>query len=417
MRTISISRNITVFISIILLLSFATGCQGGKKTKAPSTEVPPIQGRLSFGDPQPVTDKGDIFAPYLTTDPEGRVLIGYIVQTGSIHRVFFVRSENGGDNFTGKIQLSDKDGLKDYGVQMASLNGSLYAVWANRTDVGTKLAFRKSVDGGKNFTRESHFNGLRFPRRFAIAGQALNPIIFYTEGEKWQSNLVLNRGFDPGREKKLIEGESIKGIKVATSSNGIYALTLSRPPPAGGGEFILLGSTDGGKTFIHYRLFNALMFPVYKNSYDIAVTREDTVNRLHMIWLERDSKGVRLMYARSLDEISKWTVPIIIASVPRPEEWLCDRPLLATDGLQSVFIAYNYLNASSDEKTYPLVYKLSEDGGETFNEEAVITEEVTNPGTITGAMNQHGTIHIAWDDEDHAEPGERRIYYIKGTVK
>jgi len=122
------------------------------------------------------------------------------------------------------------------------------------------------------------------------------------------------------------------------------------------------------------------------------------------------------MYARSMETVAKWTEPTIIAEVPRVEQWISDRPLLTTDGLQSVFIAYTYLNRESEIR-YPLTYKFSDDGGMTFGDESTVTEEVTNPWTITGGMNRYGTVHIAWDDEDRSEPGDRRIYYIKGTVK
>lgn len=417
MKNACILRVIAIMAIVLMLSVFTAGCkQKPKETDKEPEIVAPPQGRIAFGDPFHVTEKGEVFAPSLAVDPAGNVHIAYIRGEGPIHRVFIVNSKNAGDNFSHNIQLSEKDGIKDNGIVAGALDGSLYTMWVNKTDIGSKLVFRQSNDGGKIFTRETQFNGAKDPHGFSLTGDEKNPLVFYINGSRNDTALVLNKGFNRESEISLLAESGLKGVKTASITKGIYALALKRSETATGGAFILLSSTDGGKTFTPYTLFNGMLFPVFKNSFDIAVTREDTVNRLHMIWLERSGSGVRLMYARSMETVAKWTEPTIFAEVPRVEQWISDRPLLTTDGLQSVFIAYTYLNRASEIR-YPLVYRFSEDGGMTFGEESTVTEQVTNPWTITGMMNRYGTVHMSWDDEDRTEPGNRRIYYIKGTVK
>jgi hypothetical protein len=405
---------ILALLAILAIIGGLAGCGQPKKKKPVQISLP--KGRIAFGQPVPVSERGTIFAPDMAIDPEGRVHIAYIDGYDSIHRVFYVRSDDGGDNFSHTIQLSDKDGIKSSGVELDSLDGSLYAIWTNETDAGVKLSFRESSDGGRNFTREAVFNGSKNPRRYALAGSSGNPLVFYIYSSGRESSIALNRKFNPDNETNVLREGGFRGIKTVTDQYGVYVLILDGVQTAGGTKLRLLRSTDDGGSFTPYELFGGAFLPVYKNAFELGITQGGK-SRLHITWLERFGDGVRLMYSRSLTGLEKWSEAVEIASAAKLEDWMCSRSLLATDGLKSVLIVYAYQDRIDDEALYRMAYKLSEDEGETFAAEAVVTQEITSPDMITGAMNRYGTIHIAWDDEDHGEIGERRVYYVRGNVK
>ena len=212
------------------------------------------------------------------------------------------------------------------------------------------------------------------------------------------------------------EGD-VRGIKaVSGTRNDTYVVFLDRPKFAGGGSFKLLSSNDGGKTFKPYTLFAGKLFPVFKNGFDMVITRFGDNTQVHIIWAERKGDGIRLMYTHSKDNITKWSEPASIASAEKFEDWLCSKPLITTDGLNRIVVVYANLSSTA-ETGYHMAYRISEDEGDSFAPETTITEDIVDPGEITGALTTDGLMHIAWDDENFNEFSKRRIFYVRGRIR
>jgi len=415
MRNYSTIRIISA-IAILIAVVAIQGCKGKPKK---GVEVSPSKGRLVFGKPMPVGQSGNIMAPDSAMDNEGGIYITYLVGYETLHRAFFVKSSDGGEKFSSATQLSEKEGTKSLGITMDALDGSLYAIWANEDEIGRKLKYRESSDYGRNFTMEQNFNIAREPGRWAIAGTPAKPLIFYTDNTDGNSTLKLNKGFDPDQEFILLSpGKYIAAVKTATGAKGdVYVLCVLRTASSTAGEFTLLHSPDGGENFTPYKIFTENPLPLYKNAIDIGLTNGDNGECLHLIWTERTQNGVRLMRSHTLEkDIKTWAAPEEIVATSDVANWLCSQPLLATDGGKRAVIVYAYLKPEP-EKNYIMAYRFSDDEGVTFQGEATATEEIAAPEIITGALSLAGTLHIAWDDEDHGNVGQRRVFYVRGMMR
>ena len=415
MRHYSTIKIISAIVILLTIVAFQ-GCKGKPKK---GVEVSPLKGRLVFGKPMPVGQSGNIMAPDLAMDNEGGIYISYLVGYETLHRAFFVKSTDGGEQYSGVTQLSEKEGMKPLGVTMDTLDGSIFAIWANEDEVGRKLKYRESSDYGRNFTMELSFNIAREPGHWTIAGTSAKPLIFYTDSSGDNSTLILNKGFDPVQEFTLLSpGKHIAALKAITGAKGdIYVICVLRTASSPAGQFTLLHSSDGGDNFTPYKIFTENPLPLYKNAIDFALTTGELGECLHLIWMERTANGMRLMRSRTMEkDIKSWIAPEEIVATSDVANWLCSQPLLATDGGKRAVIVYAYLK-QEPEKNYIMAYRFSDDEGVTFQNEATVTEEIASPEIITGALSLAGTLHIAWDDEDHANVGQRRVFYVRGMMR
>ncbi len=409
------SRYARIFILLLVTVIVAgiAGCHRKKPGEPVKISAP--KGRLAFGNPKSATGTGDLFSPDLAIDATGKVNIAYVEEQSGTHRVFYVFSEDG-EEFSHFIQLSDKDGHKSGGMELTSVGDSLVALWINETDVGAKLSYRRSTDNGKTFSRETIFNAEKNPMRYAVAGTDAMPLTFYIYEDGQTTSLAMNRNFNPDDESILLENGLFKDVRALNGGASVFMLAGERSQLSPGMTFRLLRSDDGGGTFDQYFLFDAKPVNVFKSGFDMAATSGSGMARLHMIWMERSEDRLALMYARSLGSITEWSAPLELASVTKIEDWLCSRPLLATDGAKRVFIAYAYQD-DAGEREYRMAYRLSEDEGENFYDESYVTDQITSPETITGAITPGGIVHIAWDDVDKNDLAQKRIYYIKGDLR
>ncbi len=439
MRTgnmLRISRGVALGLTLVMLLAISFACK--PKPKEP-VQVSEVKGRLVFGTEMPVGEGGDVFSPDLAIDSQGTPHIVYLKQFETIHRVYYVYQQNSGDEFSHEIQLSQKEGQKSMGVTLDSIGDGLYALWTNDDGVGRKLKYRESTDGGRNFTMEEQLNGKREPTKWALTGTQPTPLTFYTITSDNDTGLILNKDFDPDQEFDILPvGNHVREVRAVTGENGdIYVMCLIRETVSGGGGFELLHSTDNAATFKPYRIFPSSLIPVYKNAFGFAATKDDNGEHLHLIWTERAKEGVRLMHSRTSKETPDfWEPPEEMASASIAENWICSQPLLASDGGKRMIMVYAYLiegagatedagsinegGSAQDEggdKVYRMVYRFSEDGGITFQDEALVTEDISSPEIITGGIGPGGTIHIAWDDEDRHNLGARHIYYVSGRMR
>ena len=403
-----------LLFSCAMLLASVPGCPAGE---APQPDDHgrggESLGRYMFDAPEPFTDVGTLDTPRLVMPHRGEVHLVYLLHDGSSQRIMYSRLEGG--EFRPATYLSQREGRKTGGGFLAARSADdLVTYWINVTAAGGQLYYKSSDDGGRTFTLEARWNDrgeARWPCVLPI-GNEMVAYFFARSGDDWE--LLAHRGFGGGDEPTIdvAQGNPFHLQGVTDGSQRVRFAYFVRRPNADGGRIAFLTSEDGGKQFIRRYLFEDRVIPNLTSFFSLARTQHPdgrVKETLHLVFTEESPDLTTIYYSRSEDGGATFTTPVAMISSEDP---LTSSPVLVANR-QYVLIA----TADADDEGPALRYVFSEDMGKSFHPPAIATRSVTDPETISGVMDDNGTVLLVWDD--FARVGElgEQLCKLRGTLR
>ena len=330
-----------------------------------------------LGEPVNVSRSPKVFSwlPRVALDANGTVFVLWqeIIFSGGSHGgdILFARSEDGGKSFSTPENLSDSVAGDGKGRINRDLwhNGSLdlvvsgNAVYAAWTEYEGALWVRRSVDGGKRFSRKIKMNEAKPARAPALAVHGDTVYLAWTVGD------------DPSAD-----------IRVAKSVNGEFGAPL------------IIERTKG-----------------YSDAPKLAV---DASGTLHVVYGESERglfAGRHVRYARSTDGARSFETP---RNISGPHAGF---PALGVDAKGNLYVLWERFEGDT-LRPRGLGLALSQDGGRTFRATQVPDSAGSGwNGSLQGllarklAVSQDGAIAIV---NSSIKPNEEsRAWLIRGQLK
>jgi hypothetical protein len=366
-------------------------------------------GRLMFDTPTPVSQPGMVDIPRIASVRNGTTHLVFLQSDAGSQRVMYSSMDNG--EFKAPSFLSQDEGTKQGGAFIASRNESEFiAYWVNVPASGGQLLYKESDDGGTTFSMEQQWNNrgeVRWPCALAT-GPDITSYFFVRTQNTWE--LVANKNFSTESEPTI---DTVRGnpftLRGATDGSSKTWLTyFERVERSEGGRIAFLTSTDSGATFTRRYLFEDRVINNTFNFIRLARTVSGRDEILHLIFIEDTPDVSTLYYSRSVAG-GEFSAPIAVFT---SEEPLTHSPDLCAEGSRVVVVT-----ADTDEIGPAMRYVYSQDGGASFDQPAVATRDISNPETVSGAIDQNGNVLLVWDDLSKQGEGVEQIYRLKGSLR
>lgn len=278
------------------------------------------------------------------------VLWQEIVFSGGSHggEIFFARSGDGGETFTGPVNLSNSlpgDGKGrltqrywDNGSLDLALgpDGTLYAAW---TEYEGALWFRRSDDGGKSFSK---------PLRIAAGGSSI-----------------------PARGPALA---------VAPDDTVYVAWAVGEDPTA---DIHYSKSADSGRSFSTPRIVHES--EGHSDAPKIAVDDEGVVHLVYAESPEGPFKRYHIRYARSNNSGRSFESPRDISDPESEVFYSVSFPSLSINGDDHLYVLFE-LFPERGQRSRGLAVTFSNDGGRTFASPAIVPGSGDPAGSINGSL-------------------------------
>lgn len=400
---------------LLFSVGIFSGCKKPPKEKAepPGKGKEQVKqlGRLMFDVPRAFTDVGTLDTPRITLVKNGDIHLVYLYHDGTSQKIMYSKMEKG--EFTKPSFLSQDEGAKKGGAFItARTESSIVAYWVNVPVTGGQLLYKASENSGKTWTIEKQWNQrgeVRWPCALTVDSDIIAYFLVRTGGS-WE--LVSNKNFSAEKEPLIatVKDTPFHLQGVTDGVKNVWLAYFSRVENSGGGRIVLLTSSDRGETFKEKFLFDNLIIRSEWSFFSIARSVQGKTEVLHLIFTEETPEYTKLFYSRSENGGIDFTSPI---PVIESEEPLTRAPLIAANG-RFVFIA----TADTDDEGPALRYVFSEDGGKSFDQPAIATRNVTNPETISGAIDANGRVTLVWDDIAPVQTGVgEQLFRLKGILR
>lgn len=396
---------------LLLIMIFLTACPG-KKT---GDDLPvddqdgDTYGRYIFDVPIAFTSAGNIDTPRLARAGEtSNVHLVFLQHDGTSQRIMY--SKYDGTSFSEPTSLSQREGQKRGGGYLESFSQDhLIAYWINIPAIGGQLYYKMSDNNARTFTFEARWNErneARWPCVLNVDGQT-NAYFFVHSGNDWE--LVINQDFQDRDESlvKIANGTPFH-LQGLTGEDELVCLAyFVRSDNSDTGRIAYLRSTDGGKIFDWWYMFDDMLIQNISSFFRIEIAEFDGDEVVYMIFTEETPEHTMVYFSRSEDS-EIFSTPIAIFTSENP---LTRSPLLlAKDNY--VFIA----TVDTEDEGPGLRYVISEDMGRSFDAAGLATRSVSSPETMAGILYGDGKVMLVWDDLSMESASGEQLYVLNGEL-
>ncbi len=408
-----LTRSLPLLLVLIFAVLLSTACPSEKKppddTDNPAGDTGGL-GRYAFSEPVAIGEPGIIDAPnLLSADGITKVHCTYLLNDGGSQRIQYVVFEN---SIPGNPSLlSEQEGRKIGGGNLAMVSGDLIAYWINVKATGGQLRYRVLARGERNFTRPSrwnHRNEARWPV-VVEAGGATTAYFFLHALNDWE--LVSNRAFSDESELTIDipDGPPLNLQAVSDGRDLVWLAYYQRRENSDEGRIAFLKSVDGGRSFVKSYMFNDQIIRNLSGYFSMTRETIGRMNVMHVVYTEETPDMTTVYYARSEDDGEHFSTPVAVITSEIP---LSRTPLTVSNG-HYVFIAM----ADATDEGPGLRYILSEDGGNSFNQPVTGFSAVSSPGTMVGVIDDNGSLMLVWDDISAGSVDGEQLYVVTAQLR
>jgi hypothetical protein len=166
--------------------------------------------------------------------------------------IFYVRSTNGGGEFTSSINLSN-DAATSTISAVATSGNNVYVVWQNGPSGSEDIFYRRSTDGGNSFGAiENLSNSAGESALPSIAASENNVYVIWRENMSGNNEILYRRSIDGGANFEpavnLSNNAGGSGLpSVVISGNNVFVVWEDNT--LGNNEILFRRSIDGGANF------------------------------------------------------------------------------------------------------------------------------------------------------------------------
>ena len=331
-------------------------------------------------------------APTIALDSNNHIHVVWEDNTPGNYEIFHKKSTNKGVNWTLK-RLTWNSGQSYYPAIAIDTNNHIHIVWFDMTPGNAEIFYKKSTDGGANWSQKRLTWNSSCSECPAIAVDSNNHIhVVWEDWTPGNAEIFYKKSTDGGASwshKRLTwnSDHSCAPVIAIDTYDHIHVSWFDMTP--GNAEIFYKKSTDGGTTWSHERLtWNSGQ----SGSPAIAV---DSNNHIHVAWADYTPGfyNTDIFYKKSTDGGANWILKRLTWNSGQSY-----RPAIAVDSDTHIHVVW----WDNTPGNYEIFYKLSTDGGANWSLERL----TWNSGSSCDpsiAIDSDNNIYVVWEnstDED-----------------
>jgi len=339
--------------------------------------------------------------PAITLGSNNHIHMVWYDNTPGNPEVFYKKSTNGGTNWTTK-RLTWNSGESEVPAIAVDSGNHIHVVYSDNTPGNKEIFYKRSTNGGVSWTITRLTWSSGHSNDPAIAVDSGNHIhVVYSDDTPGSPEICYRRSTNGGstwgsvRRLTWTSAPSYTPAITADSSNHIHVVWKEYKP--GVPEIYYKRSTDGGATWGSARRLTWTSSPS-----DFPSITVDSSNHIHMVWQDRAPGNFEIYYRKSTNGGDTW------GSVRRLT-WtsgLSNSPAIALDSSNHIHVVWT----DGTPGAIDIYYKRSTNGGVTWTTKRLTWSSLpsSSPSIDTDSSNN---IHLLWQEYI---PGDLEIFYKKG---
>jgi len=346
---------------------------------------------------------GYSFAPAVAVDSSDAIHVVWFDNTPGNYAVYYRRSTDGGATWSALKRLTWNSSNASGPALAVDSNDDLHLVWQDATSGNDEIYYRKSTDGGLNWSaarRLTWTSGDSYTPVLAI--DSANAIhVVWEDKTPGNGEIYYKRSTDGGETwgsiKRLTwnSSRSEDPVIAATAGNVVHVAWYDNM--LGLGEIYCKKSPDGGETWSSIKRLTWTNYSAFPSM------AADSETAIHLAWAVEAVQGMEIHYRRSTDGGATWSAGETLIANPGGSS----TPALAVDSAGNPHIVWMD-STPGDPEVY---YKTSADGGSTWGANKRLTWSTGNSYDPILAMDSAGFAHVVWRDDVAANI---EVYYKKG---
>jgi hypothetical protein len=331
--------------------------------------------------------------------------------TARNYEIFFKKSNDSGDSFGEKVQLTDNVGFSEH-PQMSSENKNVYVVWADDTNGNKQIYFKKSDDGGNSFGEQlllSDSNSNAFNQEVSSFGD--NVYIVWLEKVPYGPYRTMiassNDGGDTFHKPKVLSEKAMAQTfpKISSTDNHAYVTWNVENQPSMKSGVYFISSSDNGMTFSNVSKLNM-------EDKDFGEPQvASSGSKVYVIWGGSETNKLKSLSLTRSDDYGKnfsETKKIVETEHGRLNE--PSNVEITTDQNNRVFIAWQDITNTFDKEE--IFFASSTDSGESFGD----VTNLSNNADISecpSIITVEDKVFATWED---LTPGNHEVLFSRGTI-
>ena len=317
--------------------------------------------------------------------------------------VYYKRSTDQGIIWGPDIRLTNNSSGSYY-PRIAASGLNIHVVWMDLRDGNDEIYYKRSTDGGLSWGTDTRLTDDADDSRrpcISVSGSVVHVVWHDTRDGNYE--IYYKRSTDGGlsweTDTQLTDddGYSYSSSIAASETNVHVVWNDSRD---GNGEIYYKRSIDGGINWgEETRLTNAELTSFFPS---IAVSGED----VHVVWNDwRDGYAAEIYYKRSLDEGMSWEEDMRLTY----DDW-------GNSIIPSIAVSNPVMHVvweDNREGNYHIYYKRSEDGGENWGEDTLISGIGVMSSKESSLAISGSVVHVVWYDDRDWNP---EVYYKRNPT-
>jgi hypothetical protein len=333
---------------------------------------------------------GASWKPSIAVDSNNNLHIVWKDGSASSWEIYYKKSTNGGMNWTTKRLTWNPAVSSDPKIATDSSN-NIHVVWYDYAPGNYEIFYKKSTDGGANWiTKRLTWNPAHsYNPSLAVDSNNHIHVAWYEK-----DGIFYKKSTDGGAswstERLTWNPTAQWNPSITTDSNNHIHVTYCDNTP-GNTEIFYKKSTDGGVSWRTKRLtWNS------GESYS-PVIASDSSDNLHVVWADNSHGDMEIFLKRSKDGGTSWTMKRLTCSLEDSTF-----PAIASDSSDNIHVVWTH-EFLSDHEIY---YARSTDEGATWTTKKLSWRPGSSdyPGVATDSSDN---IYVVWEDDS---PGNDEIY-------
>ena len=311
--------------------------------------------------------------------------------------IYYKRSTDGGITWEADVRLTNDDSGSYYPVIEAS-GTDVHVAWQDYRDGNSEIYYKRSLDGGLSWgtdTRLTDYTGYSRLPSISVSGSVVHVVWHDTRDGNYEIyyKRSTDGGLSWGADKRLTDDDG-GSIASSIAASGTNVHVVWNDWRDGNGEIYYKSSTDEGANWgPDTRLTNNTST---SNTPSIAGAGTE----LHVVWMVWEGSGAEIYYKRSQDGGITWGDDTRLTYEIGSYSY---NPNIAVSGPVLHVVWYD-----NREWNYHIYYKRSDDGGENWGEDTLISGNGVMSSKGSSVAVSGSMVHVVWyDDRD----GNYEIYY------
>ena len=247
---------------------------------------------------------GESYSPNIAVDSNDHLHMVWMDEPAANLEIHYKKSTNGGTTWTTKRLTFNSGDSREPKIAIDS-SDRIHVVWRDLTPGYSDIYYKKSTDGGTNWTTKRLTQSAGFSRHPEIALDSNNHIhvVFY-DNAPGNYEIYYKKSIDGGATwtgKRLTWNSAFSGDPVVAINSNDHLYVVFEDETPGQPDIYYKKSTNGGTSWTTKQL----TYSDHRSKYpDISV---DSNDRVHVVWNDFTPGNDEIFYKRSTDGGTTWT--------------------------------------------------------------------------------------------------------------